>query len=261
MSTNATSIASAISGITDWRQSVVALVAHLIQENECFSSGEIARHLRNTNKKLVFSVPRLGEYVRDLFYGQMPEYQTPNGPVAPVQVSRVTQGLFPDRTPAGVNVFVYGPDVALCEAHEFEVFIPRPDEIGKPEPQPVTPDPQGVLITGKVDPLTGDDHKATVNSEGRLCISRNAFEACVHMGGQPMRGSDQVFISNDTVTNTVTVSQTPTGIPNEDVHSLSAERGRVLFTSKDPNRPFVPGTSYRLIIGPGVIKVDLASAH
>lgn len=278
MSVTATSVTTAVAGVTDWRAATDALVAHIIEEGECFSSGEIARHLRLASPGLRFSVPNIGEYVRDQFYaGSMPEYEVsdPYGGVDEVpvsQVPRVTQGLYPMRTPAGVSVFVYAPDQSDGDGHDFEVYVPKPGETD--EPQPVTP-PQiplaapatpgtpasgkaPVSIQGSVKPsLSAADYKATVNSENRLCITRQAFEACVHMGGKPMKGGDPIFISF--VGNDVNISQTPIGVPDEGAYSLATERGRVLFTAQDPGNPFVPGTVYSLSIGPGIIKVDILS--
>jgi hypothetical protein len=282
MATSADSITQAVSGITDWRPAVDALIAHIIEEGECFSSGEIARHLRYVNPALMFSVPGIGEYIRDLFYaGSMPEYEIDDGygtidnmPVS--QVSRLTQGLHPARTPAGLNVFVYCPDSTDGDNHDFEVYIPKPGETAETEPQPVPPSqlpvtapaatpassaPSGktpVSIQGNASALSASDYKAAVNSENRLCVTRQAFEACVHMGGRPMKGGEPIFISF--VDDEVNISQTPIGAKDEGAYSLATERGRVLFTAQDPANPFVPGTVYTLKIGPGIIKVDLLSA-
>jgi len=269
MSVSAASVTNAVRGITDWRAATDALIKHLIEESECFSSGEIARHLRLASPSLRFSVPNVGEYVRDLFYsGSMPEYEvsdpyggTDEVPVS--QVPRTTQGLYPMRTPAGVSVFVYAPDQSDGDRHDFEVYVPKPGETDEPLPVtppqlPVTNGKTPVSIHGSVKPnLSAADYKATVNSENRLCVTRAAFEACVHMGGRPMKGGDPIFISF--VDDEVNISQTPIGVPDEGAYSLAKERGRVLFTAQDPAHPFAPGTSYSLQIGPGIIKVDLAS--
>ena len=114
----------------DWRGSVDALIQTLTSTNRCYSSGELARILRICAPSLRFAVPGIGEYTRDAFYGDnLPEYDDGQGnPVAPVQIGRMTQGLFPSRTGAGQMVFVYGPCQAACDVAEYEVYIPRPGE-------------------------------------------------------------------------------------------------------------------------------------
>ena len=115
----------------DWRGSVDALIQTLTSTNRCYSSGELARILRICAPSLRFAVPGIGEYTRDAFYGDnLPEYDDGQGnPVAPVQIGRMTQGLFPSRTGAGQMVFVYGPCQAACDVAEYEVYIPRPGRL------------------------------------------------------------------------------------------------------------------------------------
>lgn len=260
---NATPIAKS----PDWRQAVLDLLTFWTSIGRCFSSGEVASALRVHRTDLRFSVPNLGEYLRDCFYGgQLPRYPDADdgtGTMQPVPVTmspRYTVGLYPDRTPAGTQVFVYGPEVGACDTHEFEVFIPNP-AIGEtmasaptpatPVPQPVRGQPRGpVTIGGNKTPI--GNVEATVWPDLRLCVPRSAFEACVHLAGTPIKGGDPVFV---TFTKTdVTISLDDPGA-NSLRYDLWTNQGRVAFTN--PVAPFTSGTKYKLEIEAGKIIVRL----
>jgi hypothetical protein len=257
--------AAHIANSPDWRTAVIDLLNFWIPLGRCFSSGEIAACLREHRKDLRFSVPKLGEFVRDMFYGMtMPTYPDVDdgtGTMVPVPVTmspRYTVGLYPDRTPAGVQVFVYGPDPAVCDAHEFEVFIPNPakGETMADAPATATPVPAPARGSAHKGPVTigGNrapigDVEATVWNDGRLSIPRPAFEAAVHLAGTPIRGGDPVFVNCDQVEAVVTLYDT-TGSTRYDLVSTS---GRIAFAN--PVKPFVPGTKYKLVITAGRIVV------
>ena len=107
-----------IKNAINWRDAVNSLLTFWISEGRCFSSGEVAACLRTHMPDLKFSVPKVGEFVRELFYSSIGPYP---GGEAVVQVPRFTVGKFPDRTPAQTEVFVYGPTADACNAHDFEV--------------------------------------------------------------------------------------------------------------------------------------------
>jgi len=263
---------------TDWRSVVNGLCDFLISEGHCFSSGELARWLRQYRKDLRFSVPRLGEHVRDAFYaGTMTEYPDDGSglPAYPSQVPRQTQGL--GRTPAGTQVFVYCPDQTAGFGHNFEVDIPRPGDAdtsypdaslvtpvvtpasptvglsGVPVPTSTqAPAPAGVSITGAAKPLV--ELKAKVHDDRRLCVPRAAFEAYVHFCGQPMKGGDPVFVKVETDEATITLTDPGDGASSYD---LSTSRGRVLFPAPPGETPFTPGDVYLVNITPNGLTVDL----
>ena len=191
-------IKALITGQTDWRAAAEATIEYLIAEGQCFSSGEVARWLRICEPSLMFSVPSLGVYIRDLFDNQnMPQYPDDGWgqPVYPSQVPRTTQGF--TRTPAGIEVMVYCPDQQEGFAHGFEVDIPKPGGADTQYPTQSPNVPQGgvapALFTGSgntVIPnkpkaatvkITGAHAKpivsikATVQQDGRLQIPRSAF--------------------------------------------------------------------------------------
>lgn len=296
-----TEIQTATSSTPDWRDAADALMAALIANMECFSSGEIARHLRLNCSDLRFSVPGLGSFIRDQFYsGALPQYPDDGmggGPVDVSQMPRTTQGLYPNRTAAGVEVFVYCPDQAMGDVHEFEVYVPKPGQDATMDPNPAqvtNPIPQPSQVAQAVldganqaaaqndddDDDDGDgysaaplgkpqvviagapsllnDFRATVHADRRLCVGRSAFEAAVHRSGKPMRGGDPVYVT--VKTDEATLSQSPTGDPDEKTFNLVTDRGRVLFPSADPTTPFVPGTVYHVTVGAGTMTVDLSKA-
>lgn len=261
--TNAASIANSV----DWRGAVVDLLNFWIPIGRCFSSGEVASAIRVHRPDLRFSVPNLGEFLRDCFYGgTLPTYppvDDGNGVMVDVPVTmspRFTVGLFPDRTPAGTQVFVYGPEVGACDAHEFEVFIPNPSlgETMASAPQPATGTPQpvrgsvskvAVTIGGAKSPV--GDIDATVYADGRLCISRAAFEACVHLSGTPIKGGDPVFVKCGPTEAVVTLDDMTGSVR----YDLWTTQGRIAFTN--PVTPFVPGAKHKLTIEAGKITVKL----
>jgi len=242
-----------------------------VPAGRCFSSGEVASALRVHRPDLRFSVPGLGEFLRDLFYSQqMPNYPdamaddgTGNMALAPCPVTmspRFTTGLYPDRTPAGIQVFVYGPEVGACDAHEFEVFIPNPQKgetmasaplpaLGTPQPTRGTTNGAPVTIGGIRTPV--GDVEATVAADGRLYIPRSAFEACVHLAGVPIRGGDPVFVKCTATEVEVTLVDQP-GATRYD---LWAATGRIAFAN--PVVPFTPGDKFKLCIDADKIVVKV----
>lgn len=265
----------------NWREIAKALVSFWIKEGHCFSSGEIAATLREHSPDLRFSVPSLGETVRDLFYnGTLPQYDSdgtdgvddgfgtlvPSGPVYACQVARMTEGLFADRTPAGVQVFVYGPNSGVCYEHPFEVFIPRPKADGTMESQadapagvvPSTPASPAVQAKRVVQILGVQAAKAeivaTVRNDNRLIVPRSAFELAVGLGGHPMRGGDPVFVKVTDTEAVITLTDPGDGVAKS--HSLTSSSGRVVFAH--PVTPFVADDRYAVKVTAGTLTIDLS---
>jgi hypothetical protein len=267
---------------SDWRAAAKALIGFWIEAGRCLSSGEVAACLREHNPNLRFSVPSLGETVRDLFYNQaLPQYandgigeddgtgtMVPTGPVYASQVARMTEGLYPDRTPANVQVFVYGPNSDACYEHPFEVFIPRPKADGTMETQAdapvvtVTPPATPAVQAKKVVRILGvqaarSDLIATVRNDSRLIVPRNAFELAVGLGGQPMRGGDPVFVKVSSQEAIVSLKDPGDGLAKS--YNLTSSSGRVAFYSADPTLPFTPGDSFRVTVTAGCLTIDLTN--
>jgi hypothetical protein len=256
-----------ITASPDWRTAVSDLLNAWISGFRCFSSGEVAAALRIHRPDLRFSVPSVGEYIRDLFYAHtMPEYPDDGsgfGPLYPCMTPRVTVGLYPDRTPANTEVFVYGHTQADCDTHEFEVYIPKPGETmadapvpasTPPAPTPGTPAARahGVAIVGaKVAVST---IVAKVHDDKRLCVPRTAFELAVHLTGTAMRGGDPVFVRVSPTEAVISLTDPNDGSKQYD---LSMTRGRALFPSSDPAVQFVPNDAYTVKVDPGRLTVDL----
>lgn len=260
MAATDTSIKAALDGHADWHPAANALVDHLIAEGECFSSGEVARWMRIHRPDLRFSVPTLGEHVRDLYYaGSMPQYPDDGYgvPMPPTQVPRTTQGLC--RTPAGIQVFVYCPEAQKGFAHNFEVDIPTPGGAATvyPNPPPVQTQPASgaptIQITGASNvPLVA--LKATVQQDRRLQVPRSAFEAFVHFCGIPMKGGDPVYVLIEADKAVITLADPGNGAKPYD---LTRDRGRVSFPAMPGTQPFEPGDVFMVNIAPAGLTVDL----
>ena len=254
--------AAPIANSPDWRTAVGDLLAYWIGTGHCFSSGEVASALRVHRPDFRFSVPNLGEHIRDLFHGcNLPEYPDDGTgtPTAPVMSPRYTAGLYPTRTPAGLQVFVYGPSAAACDAHEFEVFIPNPalneTMASAPIPAPGVPQPVRGTVTKAPTTIGGraatGDVEGTVWVDGRLCIPRSAFEVAVHLAGTPIKGGDPVFVTTSATEAIVTLADRP----GSTRYDLKTNGGIVAF--RHTVTPFVHGTKYKLVITAGTVTVPL----
>jgi len=238
-------------GNPEWMGAADALLELLIEKGECFSSGEIAAHLRTFRPDLFFSVTNdLGDHIRNRFWGDtLPMYVADDGSLTPVeQVPRRTGGF--TRTPPGTEVFVYGPDHQAAADHEFEVEIPKPgtqvpadpgDAHGLPAKpsQPATPVQQFTQL--KPRPAR-DGLRATVHNDARCCIPRSAVEALLHEADVGLKGGDSLYVLVDDDNDEVRV-----GLDREDGaqgYQLSASRGRVLFPH--PAHPFKAGDAFRI---------------
>lgn len=261
----------------NWRQSVDDLIAALTAEGLCYSSGEIAAYLRAEAPSLRFRVTRIGEHIRDTYWaGTLPEYDDgAGGTEAPVQMQYTTSGS--SRTGSGQVVFVYGPDQAACDAHDFEVDIPLPPGVApraqvqptanapastsayptsfsapsqpaqrQPVNAPITAPavaPKPVPASGMaLTPAAHQNLTAKVHTDHRLCVPRQAFEAYLFASGRAMRAGDQVYVTADDDQAFITLDADPSAT----VYTLQSQRGRLLFAH--PNTPFKPGTVYDVLV-------------
>jgi len=285
--TGASTPASVIAGTSDWRTAVTDLIAWLVANDRCFSSGEIAAILRTHRPDMAFKVASVGDFVRDAYdNGNIPSYEDgQGGTLYPTQVPRTTNGtartldgrVVASKTPAGTAVFVYAKDSTEGFAHDFEVYIPDFNDpnatratlyMGAP-PAPtqtpvVTPSGQvaqpptqaaGIVIQGS---LKRDDLTAYVRPDRRLCVPRAAFEAFVALTGTPLRGGpqgDPVYV--DFVGTEVLITRDPS--PNSTLFHLWATRGRVAFMAGSNLPPFEPGDKYGITVRADALVVDLAN--
>jgi hypothetical protein len=245
-----TAIKTAIQNESNWRDAAMKIIDLRLDNNDAFSSGEIAKDLRE-NSDFRFSQNKLGMFVRDLFYSNSLGYHS--GPA--FQVPRVTTGRF--RTPAGYDVFVYCENPQQGMTHDFEVNVPvvgahaarapaAPSAIPAAQPSTATP------ATGMTVSVSSGDFKATVHADGRMQIPRTAFEAFVYKTGKPLRGGDPIFIKMDDNEINVYLSEED----GSKSHDISKDRGRVRFMSHTGNA-FASGTAYTIQVGTDRIVIDL----
>jgi hypothetical protein len=281
--------ATVIAGATDWRTAVTDLIAWLVANDRCFSSGEIAAILRTNRPDLAFKVASVGDFVREAYdNGNIPSYDDgQGGTLYPTQVPRTTNGKartldgrdVVSKTPMGQAVFVYAKDSNDGFAHDFEVYIPDyndPDAtratpytgappaptqtpVTTPSGQVAQPPTQasGIVIQGS---LKRDDLTAYVRPDRRLCVPRAAFEAFVAMTGTPLRGGpqgDPVYV--DFVGTEVFITRDPATSGNSTPFHLWATRGRVAFLAAPSLPPFVSGDKYEIVVRPDALVIDLSN--
>ena len=267
----------AIEHSQDWRGAVVDLLTFWIGEDRCFSSGEVAAVLRVHRPDLAFAVPTIGEHIRDLFWSDsLMEYADDGfgNPAAPVQVSRFTTGRFPDRTPVNSEVFVYGPTTDACNAHEFEIFVPKWDqgrgcmETMADAPTPVVNVPSAqtgagtahaqasILVFGTR--IANRDIRASVWVDSRLAVPRRAFEALCHLTSTPIRAGDKVYVKVIPGDKAI-IKLTDDGTGEFTGYSPVKDKGNVAFASGDPKQPFPAGDVYQITVDDDAITVDLSN--
>lgn len=243
----------------DWRTAVSSLLNFWISQDRCFSSGEVAATLRTHRPDLKFRVGGIGEFIRDNFHNQgLASYpDNGNGPNYPYQSLRIAQGLYPDRTQAGTEVYVYGPDSMAISNHEFEVYIPLPGQTldDAPAVDPMianTPAPSVAAVVSTR--LANSDILAKVWPDGRLCVPRSAFEAAVYISGSALHGGEPVFVKQTDTKVTVLLTD-----PNDSEYKsymVTNSGGRIAFPN--PTKPYVHGNAYSCKIEKGKITVDLS---
>lgn len=235
----------------NWRDATLALVAAYIDEEECFSSGEIARDLRLADSDLRFSVLGLGEFLRDLFWASgMGDY---------VQVNRIASGLH--RTPAGQPVYVYAPDKEEGDDHDFEVEVPLPPGVKARTPSP-TPSATGYPTA--VTPTSGyptqvsaptitpprDGYTVRVLKDFRINVRRSVFDRYIHAANVAVKPGHLVWVKVEADKATVSFDKIDGG------SQYQINDGRVIFPS-GLQTPFVPGTTYPVTVTDGALTIDL----
>ncbi|NVB37694.1 hypothetical protein G6O69_07605 [Pseudenhygromyxa sp. WMMC2535] len=228
-----------------WQDAVCTLVDHFVRTEACFSSGELAKLLREQRVDFRFAVAELGEFVKDLFHEGAIEYRDDYGRVSPaVQVPRRTTGR--SRTPAGTEVFVYAPTPALGASHDFEVEIPRPGFT----PTALERQRFAAAVAQANAPMV-----ASVHGDGRLCIPRRAFEDLSHATGVSIKGGDTVYVEVDDSGDALRVYlESRAGCS---AHALSPERGRVRFSAPANLKAFAAGASYAIVVDGDALRIAL----
>ena len=247
--------------ITSWRKATLAMVEYLVEDEQCFSSGEIARELRLNRIDLKFSVLTMGEMLRDLFWA--------SGMGSYVQVNRVATGS--TRTPAGQPVYVYAPSKVDGDNHDFEVEVPLPPGVTPrvSTPAPVTTNGYPTQVTGyptavvpastsdggasTKPPVTAprDGYTVRVLKDFRLCIRRSVFDRFIHLADVSVQPGQPVWVKVDSDEATVSFDPIPGG------SQYQINEGRVIFPSQD-NKPFPPGTTYPVTVTSAALTVHLS---
>lgn len=251
-------VAAPALGVPDWQAATDALIDLFVSHGECFSSGEIAAHLRTFHPELRFSVTsHVGEHIRERFYADnLPEYTLSDGTTVHVaQVPRTTGGY--TRTPIGTQVFVYAEDYQSGMDHEFEVDIPLPgtqvaadpgDAYGLPArpvqaATPVQTAPRNVATTVTGRQASGS-LTVNVRTDARVNVPRSVFEALLHETKTALRGGDRVYVNIDDAAGRAIISLDPE--PGFTAYNLWATTGRIAF--RHPVTPFNPGDNFALEI-------------
>lgn len=228
-----------------WQDGVCTLIDAMTTSETCFSSGEIAKTLREQRPDFRFAVTELGEFVKDLFHEGAIEYRDRYGRVSPaVQVPRRTSGR--SRTPANTEVFVYAPLPALGMVHDFEVDIPRPN---------FTPTDLERKRFAAAAAQANAEMVASVHADGRLCVPRRAFEKLSHATQVSIRGGDTIWVE-------VLADHSALRVYLEDrdgcsSHSLSPDRGRVRFTAPGSLSAFPAGSRYAIEVDGDGLTISL----
>lgn len=234
----------------NWRTAVCIAVDAKTNGGKCFSSGEIAKQIREERPDLVFQVYDIGQYLRDLYFNSNIVYTLDGAsPIVAYQVSRVTDGK--SRTPEGLEVFVYCPNAADGLAHDFEVQIPRPTGDFDDD------DYQGYgTMDGETDERGQFDNGpiATVHKDGRLCIPRKAFDAFCMKSSAVIQPGDQIHIRLDKTSNKLYLTMNASD--GSKVYDLTMDKGRVKYTPEDTSI-WSNGDTFKIFIGKTDLVVDL----
>lgn len=244
---------------TNWRAAVSAVASLATDHGLCYSSGQIAQALRELRPDLRFSVLSIGQFLSQTFYdGNTPKYTSQDANGTPVETDavmevRVCVGLFPDRTPAGTVVNVYGPDYNTISSAEFEVFIPNPQrgETIADAPATATPD-----LTAK--PRMAWDNTAKVWVDGRLAIPRSAVEFLVATNKGSMADT---FVVVQTGPTCIAISTDPHGanatFASPRFYKAATESGRIAFPPAPGQAPFDMNKKYTIEVGTNSLVINL----
>lgn len=225
---------SPIANDRTWQDAVCTMIDLKTSTDTPFSSGELAKALRDDRPDFRFAVAELGEFVKDLFHAGSIDFYGPHGRVSPAaQVPRRTTGR--SRTPVNTEVFVYAPTLSAGNGHDFEVDIPRPG---------FTPTALERQRFAAAAAQANAEMVASVHGDGRLCVPRRAFEELSHATGEAIRGGDQVYLqvsdNHDALHLYLSMR------PGCTAHNLSPDRGRVRFSAPAGVRSFSGGARHTI---------------
>lgn len=282
MQSHEDALKNALSAVSTWEEAVDALVALRTQNDECYSSGEIADDIRRVRTDLVFRVQWVGQRLQNaMAAGSLPQYQDGFGGFKPaIQVVRQTTGL--GRTQAGISVFVYGPDDESALDWPFERHIALPGPQGGNNAalntaplsaaalammgsitQPVqagptppvttnTPGVTAVVAQGKAVPA---DVLAKVHSDGRICVSKLAFEALAWETKTPIVGGEALYVVF--TPGKATITQAPPLSGGSTKCYPTCDHCRLHLSTPDA---YPVGAQYRIIVSTTGLEIDFTQA-
>lgn len=238
--------------VQNWRDAVCLVIDNKLEKHECFSSGEITKILREERPDLCFSHWDVGQYMRDLYFNGSMEYEMEDDGLEPAQqVARTTNGI--SRTPAGAEVFVYGPNYSDAFCHDFEVEIPNPQaDLSQPYDEYGSANGEGPKRFSKANK---NPTKATVQGDKRLCIPRSAFDSFMHKTGKNISFGDKVHIKLDRDNMKVNVSLTEDD--STKAYDLTRDRGRVKY-KPDNVVNWSAGDTFEIDITDEGLEIDLS---
>lgn len=222
-----------------WTDALEGWLENRINDERCFSSGEFSSECREIRPDFVFSQRRVGEAIRDRVGTSACSCYASTGDY-PVQVTRVTQGLA--RTPAGVEVIVYGPTTSDADVYDFEVPIPFMGSPASLSAQAVTlvqfaPSPTSQLSL----PYT----TLKVAADGRLYLPKLLVDKFA-------KGHDEVYVEDD-VTASMLVSADHSGFTMFKTYKVW-NTGRVAFYGT--SHPLTPGDEYKATLNGTILVVE-----
>jgi len=236
--------------VKTWRDAVCIVIDEKLKNYECFSSGEITKEIRINRPDLRFSHWDVGQFMRDLYYNGSMTYGTHNDYTVAVHVPRRTSGN--TRTPANMEVFVYGENYNVANSYRFEVEIPRAQgDLSLPYDEYGTQQNEGPKRSfDKNEKLV-----ATVQGDSRLAIPRAAFDSFMQKTGKSIAFGDKIYIAFDEAKNKVSVTLSEN--KNTKAYDLTRDRGRVKY-KPESIIDWVSGDKFQVDVTNDGLEIDVS---
>ena len=249
-----TTISQSLKYTNSLQSAVEAIVLACCTIGAPFYSEEIARHIRAEKPNIVFAVPQVGRFLRDMYINFHMEYN-----VDGVRFQACRADRYNDT---GDLVYVYGPTQYTAENHDFKVDIPGPQtnntsnlgSLGNnqlfvsapyaygPISSAPTPTkhqkviPRMPLAASLVPPLSSTSHtllkeRAKVHSRERLAIPSTALEKLRSkgFGGWLQPGSTVSFVVHNGILKIVAGYRA--GWEQKAIQANKGSCGRLYFTA------------------------------
>jgi len=225
-----------LSSAKNWTDAVCLIVDDLLQNNKCFSSGEVTDILRQNRKDLYVTVPQVGQFLRQLDSSGALMY--PSGQLSERAGRNTSNNVF---------VYVYGPTYVDAMNHDFE-RNPNQQTKTVQKTQPTVKAPTNS------QPTTG--LYATVQGDGRITIPKRAFEELSKKTGLKLKPGNKVYVSLDHHFNTIIVD--PTKSSGKE-YTITKDLGKIKYMPENSMLPstWKRGTKYEILVSYNTLVVDL----